>query len=130
MGPASARKMTRAASKDGYDPEEDLSKYYQDLTYIFPITLNNRIDKKLGTEWDVLNKSAAVDINYKIYPIYVFSVSPGDAPGDYYTVEGSFTVHNNSLWNPYHQLHGALKDFIIGYFMKDCSIKFELTDSV
>lgn len=46
VSPASARTMTRAAGKDGYDPEEDLSKYYQDLTYTFPITLNNRIDKK------------------------------------------------------------------------------------
>ena len=76
-----------------------------------------------------MNKSANVDVNYKIYPIYVFSVSPGDTPGDYYTVEGSCTVHNFSLWSPYQQLHGALKNYIIGYFMQNCSFKFELTDS-
>jgi hypothetical protein len=56
----------------------------------------------------------------------VLNCNPGDAPGDYYIVEGSVNVQNDKLWGPYAMDHLATNDRVIGYFMRSAQFEYQL----
>jgi len=118
---AEAKASTRADNV-----QEELSRYYTEYRHNFPITLNNRIDKGTLCNEDRLDKSGVCELNYKIFPIYVLNCNPGDAPGDYYIVEGSVNVQNDKLWGPYAMDHGGTNDRVIGYFMRSAQFEYQL----
>ena len=121
---AEAKASTRAA-----DQQEELSRYYTEYRTTFPIKLYNRIDKGTLCDEDRLDKNGVCELNYKIFPIYVLSCNPGDAPGDYYIVEGTVNVQNDKLWGPYMQSHGGTNDRVIGYFMRNAKFDYQLRNT-
>ncbi len=118
-----AKAPTRGSNDDAKDA---LSEYYCEFRTEFPIQLNHQIDCALGSNPDNLDKSGLAIVNYKIYPFYVLSCNPGDAPGDYYIVKGTVNVQNDRLWGPYAEGHGACNDRVIGYFMRNVQFDYLL----
>lgn len=121
---AEAKASTRADNQ-----EDELSRFYMEYRTKFPIKLYNRIDKGTLCDEDRLDKNSVCVVNYKIFPIYVLSCNPGDAPGDYYIVEGTVNVQNDKLWGPYMQSHGGTNDRVIGYFMRNAKFDYQLRNT-
>ncbi len=120
---AEAKARTRSSDDDAQDA---LSRYYMEYRTSYAIKLYNQIDKGTLCDPDRLDKNSVAVLNYKIFPFYVLSCNPGDAPGDYYVVEGSVNVQNDKLWGPYMESHGWTNDRVIGYFMKYAQFDYRL----
>lgn len=117
-------------SSEGYDPRLDISNDYTELYVSFPVSLHNKIDQAAAhSSPDVLDRDTEIEYNYRVYPLFLHSCNGGDAPGDYYIVEGSVTAHNNQVWGPYCRSHGWCNDRVIGYYMTQLNSTFELIDS-
>lgn len=123
----SAKGLSRAS--DSYDPRVNISDDYVEVYHSFPVSLHNRIAKGTGSKEDRLDADTDIEYNYRVYPLYLFSCNGGDAPGDYYIVEGAVTAHNGRVWKPYAQPHGWCNDRVVGYYMKSLTSKFELVKS-
>lgn len=120
-------KLTESGS--GYDPTLDISRSYIDISHTFPISLHHTIDQGTFCDPDDLNKDSQIEVNYKLYQVYVLQCNDNDAPGDYYIFEGSVTAHNGQVWGPYNEDHGGCNDRVIGYFMNNMKFTYSLVDS-
>lgn len=125
-GPVNEPVMALSRGSDSYDPRVNISNDYVEVYHSFPVSLHNRIDKGTRSKEDRLDCDTDIEYNYRIYPLYLFSSNGGDAPGDYYIVEGSVTAHNGRVWNPYNKGHGGCNDRVVGYYMKSLTSKYEL----
>ena len=121
--------VSEAKARTRGDSEDALSRYYTEYRTSYPVKLYNQIDKGTASDPDRLDKNSVAVINYKIRPFYVLSCNPGDAPGDYYIVEGTVNVQNNKLWGPYAQSHGWTNDRVIGYFMRSAQFDYQLRNT-
>lgn len=52
----------------------------------------------VASKADKLTRSGTIDVAYSVYPLYSFQAN-GSSAGDYYIVEGTFTVHNDQMYN-------------------------------
>ena len=128
-GPVNEPVMALSRGSDNYDPRVNISNDYVEVYHSFPVSLHNRIDKGTGSKEDRLDCDTDIEYNYRVYPLYLFSSNGGDAPGDYYIVEGSVTAHNGRVWKPYNKGHGWCNDRVVGYYMKSLTSKYELVKS-
>lgn len=119
--------FSRAASRssDHYDPAVTISDNYIEVYHSFPVCLHHQISDVLNKK-DRLDKDSDIEYNYRMYPLYLFSCNGGDAPGDYYIVEGSVTAHNAPLWDPYTSKHVGSLNNIVGYYMRSLTSKYEI----
>lgn len=75
---------------------------------------------------DKLTRSGTIDVAYSIYPLYSFQAN-GSSAGDYYIVEGTFTVHNDQMYNgSWTKKHGGVKSHLCGFYLK----KFEVGNTL
>lgn len=117
-----------AGSGNSYDPRLDISNDYASLSVCFPIQLNNKIDKGTLSKEDRLDAESTLVYDIKVYPLFQHSCNGGSAPGDYYIIDATVTAKNGALWKPYTKTHGATKDLVIGYYMKELTSKYSLSD--
>lgn len=118
-----------AEGGSGYDPTLDISRSYIDISHSFPISLHHKIDQATFSDPDELNKDGQIEVNYRLYQVYVLQCNDNDAPGDYYIFEGSVTAHNGQMWGPYQGSHGLTNDRVIGYYMNNMKFTYDLLDS-
>ena len=128
-GPVGVPAVAWSRGGDSYDPRVNISNDYVEVYHSFPVSLHNRISKGTGSKEDRLDSDTDIEYNYRVYPLYLFSSNGGDAPGDYYIVEGSVTAHNGRMWKPYNKKHGGCNDRVVGYYMKSLTSKYELVKS-
>lgn len=122
--------ISSTRSGDGYNASYNIDTNSVEVSALFPISLHHQIDKATGSSADYLNKDSDVQFTYNIYPLYVHKISgrTESAAGDYYIVEGTMTVHNGKLWDPYKKSHGGCNNRVIGYYMTKAISLVELLD--
>lgn len=65
---------------------------------------------------DRLTKYSTIDVSYTIYPLYSFEANP--TSGDFYVVEGTFTVHNAGMYNgQWVNKHGGVRSHLCGFYL-------------
>ncbi len=119
------RALSRAGG-DGYDPRADISNSYKDYIIQVPVKLHHMIRHLSGSKKDYLNADGEIKIKARVFPLFMFSESGGSSSGDYYIVEATVTAYNQQLWKCDYHTHGAMRDYIIGYYMKQLSVAFRL----
>lgn len=117
--------MTKAAPYE--DLRTNIEQAGQPLTHNFPFSLNNVIDQATGSDPDVLNKNSSVDVEFRIYPVYMQS-SNGENAGDYYIVVSTITPHNASMWGPFVGSHGWTRNRVYGYWFNTMDVKTSLVN--
>ncbi|MDO5295594.1 MAG: hypothetical protein Q4F00_02980 [bacterium] len=87
--------------KDGYDYDSlvtDIDNDGVSFTANFPFSLNEACDKCYTLQEEhKINASSSVDVNFKVYPLYMQSCNSGKA-GDYYAVTCAITPYNQNMW--------------------------------
>lgn len=121
--PAASAPTTRAGS------DYDIKKLFapQTVTHTYQMCLNDKtLAHVVASKADKLTRSGTIDVAYSIYPLYSFREN-GSSAGDYYIVEGTFTVHNNQMYNgSWTKKHGGVKARLCGFYLK----KFEVANTL
>ena len=100
----------------------------QYLSFNYPFTLNEYIDKATGSEPDYLCKSGSITVEFRIHPVYMQSAN-GDKAGDYYAVVANVTPHNQSMWGPYVGEHGWCRNRIYGFWFSEMNVETSLVNA-
>lgn len=127
---SSANEVESTRSEDGYDSKYNINLGVISLNASFPVKLHNKIDKATGSKPDYLDKDGDVSVNLEIHPLYIHNI-PGQTEaqaGDYYFVTSTVTMHNRDLWDPKKFQHGGCNNRVIGYYMRQANVLFELMD--
>lgn len=114
---------TRAGS------DYDIKKLFapQTVNHTYQICLSDKTLAHVAlSKADKLTRSGTIDIAYSIYPLYSFEEN-GSSAGDYYIVEGTFTVHNKQMYEgAWTKKHGGVKARLCGFYLK----KFEIENTL
>lgn len=92
---------------------------------------NFNVNRKVGnvacSDPDYLNGTGEVAATYKITPLHAFDDQAGH--GDYYIVDGTFTISNAKMYQPNHtNMHGWVHVRIGGFCLTNCDIDVKLYD--
>lgn len=99
----------------------------QSITHTFSIGIEGELATVLWSKPDSLKKYSTVDVSYNVYPVYAFDAPSTSSPGDYYLVEGSFTVHNSNMYNgKWTNKHGGVYSRLCGYYLSNFDITTNL----
>lgn len=119
--------LSALATRAGGD--YDIKKQFkpQTVNHTYQMCLNNKtLAHAVASKADKLTRSGTIDVAYSIYPLYSFREN-GNSAGDYYIVEGRFTVHNKQMYNgSWTKKHGGVKARLCGFYLK----KFEVTNTL
>ncbi len=89
------------------------------ITTEVPIGLDKTIHQVASSKPDRIVKNSSIIINYAVYPMHVFDDGKSNSPGDYYLIDGSFTVQNGGMFQEEKEvLHGGVHDWYCGYWLK------------
>ncbi|MDO5295581.1 MAG: hypothetical protein Q4F00_02915 [bacterium] len=122
-----------SAVNDGYNYDSlvtDIDSAGVSLTANFPFSLNEECGKcyKLQAKHKI-NASSSVDVNFKVYPLYMQSCN-GAKAGDYYAVTCAITPYNQNMWQTWHCSSGWLSEvFMVGYWFNHMATTVRLLDS-
>lgn len=77
---------------------------------------------------DRLTKYTTVDASYTIYPLYSFEANT--TSGDFYVVEGTFTIHNAGMYQgQWTKRHGGVKARLCGFYLSAFNIDVTFCDN-
>ena len=115
------------ATKSAYATEikgklENLGKRY---TQSFTYSLNEKIDKGTLCDPDYLNASSSLDVDIRVFPVYKQS-SNGDQSGDYYIIVSKIIPHNQEMWQPRANYHGACCNRLYGFWFEEMNVATSL----
>lgn len=101
----------------------------QTITHTFQIGIDNgELGHVALSHPDRLTKHSTVDVSYTIYPL--FSFDENTTSGDFYVVEGTFTVHNAGMYQgQWTKRHGGVKAHLCGFYLNNFNINVTFCDS-
>ena len=123
-----APEKARHASLFGGMPraDYDIKKLFapQTVNHTYQMCLNDKTLAHVAlSKADKLTRSGTIDIAYSVYPLYSFQANGGSA-GDYYIVDGTFTVHNDQMYNgSWTKKHGGVRARLCGFYLKKFEVK-------
>lgn len=87
--------------------------------------VNGELGHVILSHPDQLTKYGTIDISYTVYPLYSFEANT--TSGDFYVVEGTFTVHNADMYNgQWVKKHGGVKSHLCGFYLGTFDIQAAL----
>lgn len=121
----SSASLWRGATRADYDIKKLFAP--QTVNHTYQMCLNDKtLAHVVASKADKLTRSGTIDVAYSVYPLYSFQAN-GSSAGDYYIVEGTFTVHNDQMYNgSWTKKHGGVKSHLCGFYLK----KFEVSNTL
>lgn len=113
-----------------YSPGADQTNYNikdifaaQTIHHTYQMCLKDKtLAHVVSSKADKLTRYGTIDVAYSVYPLYSFEAN-GSSAGDYYIVEGTFTVHNDQMYNgKWTKKHGGVKSHLCGFYLKQFEI--------
>lgn len=122
----SSASLRRGATRADDDIKYDIKKLFasQTVNHTEQMCLNDKtLAHVVASKADKLTRNGTIDFAYSVYPLYSFRAN-GSSAGDYYIVEGTFTVHNAQMYNgSWTQKHGGVKSHLCGFYLKKFEVK-------